>query len=71
MKLNASIVFRLEKAIEIEMYEVLKQENMEAYEQLVEILTELFTRGPYNRDDIIDLVDEVDNMVHAHVFRGQ
>lgn len=70
MKLNASIVFRLEKAIEIEMYEVLKQGNMDAYETLVEILTDLFQRGPYNPDDVQDLVDEVDNMVHAHVFRG-
>lgn len=71
MKLNASIVFRLEKAIEIEMYEVLKQGNMDTYDQLVEILTGLFQRGPYSPDDVQDLVDEVDNMVHAHVFRGQ
>ena len=71
MKLNASIVFRLEKAIEIEMYEVLRQGNMEAYDMLVEILTDLFNRGPYNPDDVQDLIDEVDNMVHAHVFRGQ
>lgn len=71
MKLNASIVFRLEKAIEIEMYETLKQGDMDAYETLVGILTDLFQRGPYSSDDVQDLVDEVDNMVHAHVFRGQ
>lgn len=71
MKLNASIVFRLEKAIETEMYEVLKQGDMEAYDTLVEILTDLLNRGPYSPDDVQDLVDEVDNMVHAHVFRGQ
>lgn len=69
--MNASVVFRIEKTLEIELYEALKKHDAATYNKLIELLIELYKKAKFDQDEIGDLINCIQSNVHAHIFMDE